>query len=251
MLTGWKLTSVPRCLHSAVEWRLRIWWRCCLVHFEDSQPKPCICPETNAEGKAVVRVFNMSNTEWMCSLLLILVRKQAVAFETIWRETTWVLFLGKSKNNTVNQVWHIKAWTNVWCAFLLSHITIWHVVCFIVNNCSFKIRTRYPLHGWLIGQRRKKLNKPAIYIWCFALYRMCLCSVSPVAPEPPPPCQMGGKRPDLQTTPPDPRRCLLSDELRANLRHAQHLGCHRYWWTTFIYCILKAPCRYLVTILGL
>lgn len=135
VLTGWKLTSVPRCLHSAVEWSLQIWWRCCLVHFEDSQPKPCICPETNTEGKAVVRVFTMSNTVWMCSLLLILVRKQAIAFHTIWRETTWVLFLGKSKNNTVNQVWHIKAWTNVWCAFLLSHIMIWHVVCFIVNNC--------------------------------------------------------------------------------------------------------------------
>lgn len=53
VLTGWKLTSVPCCLHAAVGWRLHIWWWCCLVHFEDSQPKPCICPETSAEGKCV------------------------------------------------------------------------------------------------------------------------------------------------------------------------------------------------------
>lgn len=38
-----------------------------------------------------------------------------------------------------------------------------------------------------------------------------------VAPEPRPPCQTAGGRPDLQTTPPDPRRCRPSDELRANL----------------------------------
>ncbi|KAG7225761.1 hypothetical protein INR49_014412, partial [Caranx melampygus] len=39
--------------------------------------------------------------------------------------------------------------------------------------------------------------------------------------------RMGGKRPDLQTTPPDPRRCLPSDELRANLGHTFAL--HLLW----------------------
>lgn len=96
LLTGWQLTIVPHWLHSAVEWRLQIWWRCCPVHFEDSRPEPCICPETNTGGKAAVRTTTTSNTKW-----------------TSCSESFTPLGCFSSTRVKLIHVWHIKVWIHV------------------------------------------------------------------------------------------------------------------------------------------